>query len=76
LPETLKGKSLDDKKKIIKGNDTRRAYYSQQIANYNRQRQVYLANIKKNKPVERTLGNAMVKAIRRQAMSKGFTFTD
>ena len=76
LPDTLKGRTLDEKKKIIKGNDTRRAYYSQQIANYNRQRQVYLANIKRNKPVERTLGNAMVKAIRRQAMSKGFTFTD
>lgn len=76
LPDTLKGKTLDQKKKIIKGNDTRRAYYSQQITNLNRQRQTYLATIKRNKPTERTLGNAMVKAIRRQAMGKGFTFTD
>lgn len=76
LPETLKGKTIEEKKIIIKGNDTRRTFYSQQIASLNRQRQAYLATIKRNKPAERTLGTALVTAIRRQAMAKGFVFIE
>ncbi|MDI1234668.1 MAG: VWA domain-containing protein [bacterium] len=76
LPEVMKGKTIDEKKIIIKGNDTRRIYYSQQIALLNKQRQAFLANIKRNKPAERTLGTALIKAIRSQAMAKGFVFTD
>jgi hypothetical protein len=73
LPAQLKGKRPDEKKAILKGQDYQRGKYARRISELNILREAY---IREHKPAsrERTLGSALVEAIHRQAMVKGFVF--
>jgi hypothetical protein len=73
LPQQLKGKKPEEKKAILFSNDTQRLAYSGKIAELNRLREDYIRE-HRPKTGERTLGMALVEAIHRQAMAKGFVF--
>ncbi|MES2619011.1 MAG: hypothetical protein V4613_14125 [Bacteroidota bacterium] len=75
LPTEMKGKTIVQKKAIIKQKEKSRTYYSKNIAQLSRDREKYLQN-NKGANNERTLGAALISAIRKQAMAKGFEFIE
>ncbi len=74
LPAEMKGKSISEKKAIILKKEKDRGTFSKNIATLNRQREAYINSRRQTVKAERTLGTALISAIRRQAMVKGFVF--
>ncbi len=76
LPTELKGRTADEKKKIVTQNTNKRTGYSKEIVELNKKREDYIRTIKTttNIPKEKTLGDALVQAIIEQAATVGFVF--
>lgn len=73
LPDELKGKTIEEKKKLVKEKTLKRENYSKEIQNLSIKREEYVKNLNQNNK-DNTLGTALIKAIREQANSKGFVF--
>ncbi|MCC6818499.1 MAG: VWA domain-containing protein [Bacteroidia bacterium] len=76
LPDSLKGKTLVEKKQIIDSLSKARSRISNNINNLGKSREAYIRENQNNKPKEKTLGVALIEAIRRQASEKGFLFIE
>jgi hypothetical protein len=79
LPDKLKGKTPIQKKQILDQNGKDRSRYAKEIGKLSRERDVYIKNkieadLKLNS--ERTLGKALILAIREQGIAKGFEFAE
>ncbi len=74
LPSEMKGKTMAQKKNIILLKERERAAHAIKIATLNKERKAYLSQKNPDSAKERTLGTALISAIRRQAMAKGFVF--
>lgn len=79
LPDKLKGKTPIQKKQILDQNGKDRSRYAKEIGKLSKDRDVYIKNkieadLKLNS--ERTLGKALILAIREQGIAKGFEFAE
>jgi hypothetical protein len=75
LPTELKGKKLEEKKVIIQQKSKERDCYTLKVNKLAVQRQQYIQQHQKN-PSTNTLGNSIIKAIRKQAAQNGFVFVE
>jgi hypothetical protein len=75
LPAELKGKKIEDKMVIIQQKSKERDYYNLKVNKLAVHRQQYIQLHQKN-PSTNTLGNSIIKAIRKQAAQNGFVFVD
>jgi hypothetical protein len=75
LPVELKGKKLEEKKVIIQQKSKERDCYTLKVNKLAVQRQQYIQQHQKN-PSANTLGNSIIKAIRKQAAQNGFVFVE
>lgn len=73
LPDELKGKTIEEKKKLVKEKTMKRESYSKEIQNLSIKREEYIKKLNTTNK-DNTLGSALIKAIREQASSKGFVF--
>ncbi len=72
LPKELQGKSKQEIKKFVEGKQTERVKIQKEIQEINTKREAYIAKQKKEQSGE--LENAMVKAIKKQAAKKDYTW--
>jgi hypothetical protein len=75
LPVELKGKKLEEKKVIIQQKSKDRDLYTLKVNKLALKRQAYIQKNQKN-PSTNTLGNSIIKAIRKQAAQNGFVFVE
>lgn len=76
LPEPMRGKTLEQKQAIVADMAAQREAIQKEIADFSARRQAYVnEELKKHQSEEdRSFDTALRKAIRAQAMSKGFEF--
>lgn len=76
LPESMRGKTLEQKQAIVADMAAQREAIQKEIADFSARRQAYVnEELKKHQSEEdRSFDTALRKAIRAQAMSKGFEF--
>ncbi len=76
LPESMRGKTLEQKQAIIAEMARKREAIQKEIADYSARRQAFVnEEMKKHQSdADRSFDTALRKAIRAQAMSKGFEF--
>lgn len=76
LPTYMRGKTLAQKKHIVDSLTTARSLISAKINDLSAKRSKFISDNMKNTNSEKTLGVALVEAIRRQAGYKGFEFSE
>ncbi len=76
LPEAMRGKSLDEKKKIVGENETRRKDIQKEIGDVQVKRDAFVAEESRKRATTQgaTLDDALKQAIRKQATQKGMQF--
>lgn len=75
LPDTLKGKTKEEKLKYIEEKTKERQAVIKEIGELNAKRVAFIAEKEKSmKPEEKSLDAAMIRAIREQATEKNFVF--
>jgi hypothetical protein len=78
LPDTLKGKSIDEKKQILRANLAQRDSINKEIGRLSLLRDQYIVEAKRRAPTnekkEKTLGEAIAEALHEQAGRKGYGF--
>jgi len=74
LPEKLREMSPEERKTYIEEKKKQRAEIQKRIQELNEQRKKYIAEEMKKQQQDKTLGSAIIKAIRDQAGKKNFTF--
>ena len=74
LPEEMKNMNDAEMEKYLKQKKAERAKIQQEILTLNQKREAYVAQKQKEKAQEKTLDNAMLKAIKSQASKKQFVF--
>ena len=72
LPKVLQGKSKQEIKKFLEGKQLERAKIQKEIQEINTKREAYI--LKQKKEQKGALENAMVKAIKKQAAKKDYTW--
>lgn len=81
LPEELKGKTKEEMKAYVKAQAEKREAIQKEMRELNKQRDAWIFNWKNEqkaagKKLERTLDDAVIESIHKQADKKGFTFED
>jgi len=75
LPENMRKMSVEERKAYVEGKLKERARIQQKIQQLNDQRKKYVAaEMKKLQPKDKTLGSAMIQAVREQAEKRNFKF--
>jgi hypothetical protein len=74
LPDELKGKNKDERKKYIEGKQNEREKIQKEINELNDKRTKYVNDQKKNNALENTLDAVMIKTVREQAQKKNYKF--
>ena len=75
LPKNMRKMTAEQRRAYVQGNAKDRAEIQKQIQTLNEQRKKHVAEeMKKRSDGERTLGSAVIQAIRQQAARIGFTF--
>lgn len=74
LPQKLKNKSTEEIKAYVKKQSEERAKIQKEIQELNKKRTKYIAEKKKETSGEETLDSAMIKAIKKQAEKKNYTW--
>jgi hypothetical protein len=76
LPEQLQNKTVEQKKKIINDNSTKRDSIAAELKRLSALRELYLIEARKlQSSTEKSLGTAMAEAIHKQAGLKGFVWS-
>jgi hypothetical protein len=76
LPTELRGKSLEEKQRIVDGMAAERAQLKAKIARLEAERKAFLAveEAKQAEPAVNSLGSEMMKSTRKEATKKGYKF--
>jgi hypothetical protein len=73
LPEEMQKMSAEERKAYVRAKEIERAEIQQKIQQLNEQRKKYVtAEMKKRQGEDKTLGSAIIKAVREQAVKKNF----
>ena len=74
LPKELQNKSTEELKAYVKQKSTERMKIQKEIQKLNKKRTTYIAEKRKASSSEETLDSAMIKAIKKQAKKKNYTW--
>ncbi len=74
MPEILKGKTTEQRQAFIEAKQAERAEIQKRIRELGAKQKVYVAEKRAAMAASRTLENVMVKAVRKQAVERGFEY--
>jgi len=74
LPQEMRGMTIEERKQYVEGRKKERKALQEEINRLNKERRLYVENQRKNLSETQTLDQAVIKALKSQAETKGFAF--